>query len=241
MSEPLRILALETVDQRGSLAALTGDELLAHVALDPAQRSAQSLAPGIAELLREVGWTVRDPQLVAVTVGPGSFTGLRVGVTTAKTLAYVTGAAVLGISSLEAIAMGVPPSTVPPNAGRLWTLLDAQRQELFAASYRWQAENWREEFAPAVLSVSDWREQLQPGDAVCGPPLAKLAESLPDGVTVIEAAHWAPTAVGVGRLAWQKYLAGEGHDLWRLLPVYLRKSAAEEQWERRESPRATDT
>ena len=76
--------------------------LLAELSLDHTQRSAQSLAPAIEALLTQVGWLPRDVQLVAVSVGPGSFTGLRVGVTTAKVFAYAVGAEVLGIDTLEA-------------------------------------------------------------------------------------------------------------------------------------------
>ncbi|MEX0712672.1 MAG: tRNA (adenosine(37)-N6)-threonylcarbamoyltransferase complex dimerization subunit type 1 TsaB, partial [Pirellulales bacterium] len=91
----MRILALETSGKSGSVAVLRGDVLLAEEPLEPSQRSAQSLAPAMRQLLEAVAWTPRDVQLVAVTLGPGSFTGLRVGVTTAKTFAYAVGAVVV--------------------------------------------------------------------------------------------------------------------------------------------------
>ena len=74
------------------------------LALDPARRSARTLAPGIRHLLADAGWTPRDVALVAVSIGPGSFTGLRLGVMTAKAFAYAVGAPVLGIGTLEVIA-----------------------------------------------------------------------------------------------------------------------------------------
>ncbi len=103
-----RILALETSGTSGSVAALEGDRLLAEVSLAPSLRSARSLAPGIAKLLAEVGWKPRDVGIVAVTTGPGSFTGLRVGLTTAKSFAYAVGAQVLGINTLEVLAEQAP-------------------------------------------------------------------------------------------------------------------------------------
>jgi tRNA threonylcarbamoyladenosine biosynthesis protein TsaB len=102
----MRILALETSDQTGSVAALDGDNLLEELILEQSQRSAQSLAPAMQNLLRRVGWQPSDVQLVAVSVGPGSFTGLRVGVTAAKVFAYAVGAEVLGINTLEVIVAG---------------------------------------------------------------------------------------------------------------------------------------
>ena len=125
----MRILALETTDKTGSVAAIDDDNLLAELMLDHTQRSAQSLAPAMQRLLKQVGWLPADVQLVAVSVGPGSFTGLRVGVTTAKVFAYAVGAEVLGIDTLEAIAgncvRGTPSSedcrsSSTPNAARSW-------------------------------------------------------------------------------------------------------------------------
>src|SRR5271163_2151267 len=96
-----RILALETSELTGSVAAAADGNVLAELQLDPQQRSAQSLAPAIRALLAQVGWQPADIDLLAVTIGPGSFTGLRVGVATAKVFAYACGAEVLGISTLE--------------------------------------------------------------------------------------------------------------------------------------------
>src|SRR5687768_6416743 len=111
---PLRILALETSGRSGSVAALIGQvvpvrtRVIGQQALDDHQRNAQSLAPAIRSLLDVAGWRPADVQLVAVTAGPGSFTGLRVGVTTAKVFAYATSAAVLGVDTLEVIAQQAP-------------------------------------------------------------------------------------------------------------------------------------
>src|SRR4051812_4115512 len=99
-----RILALETSELSGSVAAAMDGDVVGELNLDPRLRSAQSLAPAIRTLLDQVGWRPQELALVAVTVGPGSFTGLRVGVATAKVMAYAAGADVLGISTHAAIA-----------------------------------------------------------------------------------------------------------------------------------------
>ncbi|MCC6126687.1 MAG: tRNA (adenosine(37)-N6)-threonylcarbamoyltransferase complex dimerization subunit type 1 TsaB [Pirellulales bacterium] len=103
----MKILALETTDLSGSVAASDGSNVLLELELNPQQRSARSLAPAVKSLLQQVGWRPADVQLVAVTVGPGSFTGLRVGVTTAKTFAYAAGAEIVAIDTLETIAANV--------------------------------------------------------------------------------------------------------------------------------------
>src|SRR5687768_12135976 len=105
----MRILALETSGLSGEVALLEGERVIAEQWLDPGQRTARSLAPGMKQILQTAGWQPRDVQLVAVTIGPGSFTGLRVGVTAAKTLAYAVGCEVMGVDTLEVIAAQAPP------------------------------------------------------------------------------------------------------------------------------------
>jgi tRNA threonylcarbamoyladenosine biosynthesis protein TsaB len=193
------------------------------------QRSAQSLAPALRQLLAEVGWQPRDVERVAVTIGPGSFTGLRVGVTTAKTFAYAVGAEVIGIDTLEVIA-----TQAPSDVERIAVALDAQRQEVFAAVYGPETPSGRTPIEPArILTVQAWLESL-PGDAwVSGPALEKLAGELPPGVRMLSREDWHPRAATVGRLASQVFDRGERDDIWQLAPKYLRRSAAEEKWEQK--------
>ena len=99
-----KLLAIETTDIRGSVACAQGETILLRHELNPEQRSAQSLVPAIDALLKEVGWSPSHLDEIAVAVGPGSFTGLRVGVTTAKILAWSVNARLYGIDTLAAIA-----------------------------------------------------------------------------------------------------------------------------------------
>ena len=100
------ILAFDTSGSAGSVALLDGPRVLAErAARSPSRRSAQTLAPAIARAAGRGGHRSRATcGLVATTIGPGSFTGLRVGVTTAKTFAYAVGRECLGVSTLEVIA-----------------------------------------------------------------------------------------------------------------------------------------
>src|SRR4029078_6236163 len=100
-----------------------GTRLIGQALLIGDERTAQVLAPTIQRLLAQAEWSPKSVELVAVTVGPGSFTGLRIGVTTAKAFAYAVGADVLGVNTLEALALLATPLASP-----LWTILDAQRQ-----------------------------------------------------------------------------------------------------------------
>ena len=228
MSADLRILALETTGLSGSVAALTGGEVIAHRGLAAGRRSAQSLAPGIADLLQQVGWKPTDVQLIAVTVGPGSFTGLRVGVTTAKTLAYATGAAVLGVDTLAVIAAQSPAAV-----DKVWATFDAQRSELFVAQLqRTEAANplaWQAAGPAKIVDAETWIANLAAGESISGPGLSRWQDRIPASINVVPESLWQPQAATVGQLAWQQYQAGQRQDLWGLSPVYLRASAAEEK------------
>jgi len=227
----LRILALETSTLDASVAVLEGERVLGQVTLDRSRRTAQCFAPTIADQLHSVGWRPPDVQLVAVTVGPGSFTGLRVGVTAAKTLAYAVGAQVLGIPTLKVIAQ-----QAMKHASCICAVLDAQRQQLFAADFQSQGEELTEVSETRIVDVAQWLAGLSPGIAVTGPGLVRLVDRIPAEVEVIDASRWTPQAATVGRMAYREHQAGSRHDLWTLNPRYYRSSAAEEKWRGKAAP-----
>lgn len=224
----MNIAALETSGRDGSAAALaTGAQRPDgrwDLPLPAGRRSAETLPAALRDLLAQTGWRPEQIDVVAVAAGPGSFTGLRVGVTAAKLLAYVAGARVVEVNTLAAIAA----QAEGPEAGALWAVIDAQRGELFAA--RWGPGD---EVGPdahvELLSVQQWVSRLAPGDTVSGPILARLIDRLPHGVTAADPAHWSPRAATVADLALPRALAGETIAPEALLPHYHRLSAAEEK------------
>ena len=231
------ILAFDTSSFAGSAALLDGaqaprsggrgaTQLLAQRQLDPARRSAQTLAPALAELLAEANQRPADVQLVATTIGPGSFTGLRVAVTAAKTFAYAAGCDVIGLSTLDVIAAQAP---LNGSSLEIHAVMDAQRKELFLARYRFGAEG-PERLAPdAIVAAQAWLDSLAPGTIVTGPGLEKLESRLPSHAAVLPKALREPQAATVGQLAWREHQRGRRDDLWKLAPAYLRESYAEEK------------
>lgn len=227
----MRVLALETTERVGSVAALDGDNLLCKLDLDFKKRSAQSLAPGMKELLERVGWRPADIDLVATPVGPGSFTGLRVGITAAKSFAYAASADILGVDTLEVIAAGAPA-----RIEAVFVALDAQRGEVVAQRFARGTDGLMRSTGPASLvEIDAWLKDLEPGVLLTGPILGKIADRVPDHLTVLDREYWAPSAAWVGRVAFRRYSAGERDNVWLLAPRYSRASAAEEKWERRRS------
>ena len=219
------ILALETSGRHGSVAVLRGDETLSQGKIEASQRTASAMTPLIAEVLRSGDLRLAEIDIVGVTIGPGSFTGLRVGVTTAKTLAYVTKCQVIGVNTLDAIACQAPSSVAS-----VWVVIDAQRQQLFAAYYeRDAAGRMVERRATHLIDKQDWLHAFNAGDAVMGPGLNKLQSDLPAEIQVIDNTLWEPTAASVGAVTHELFKAGQRDDVWKLAPLYFRPSAAEEK------------
>lgn len=251
----MRILAIETVGAAGSVALLDDDRVVEELELDTVRRSAQTLAPGIAGLLERVGWRPADIELVAVARGPGSFTGLRIGITTAKTFAYAVGCQVVGVNTLLAIA-----SRAPRELETVSAVIDAQRGELFVADFTRQpdgqfigiettrivaAETWLASLpsrsavtGPGLSQHHDTNPQSptpSPFPAVSGPGLSMHLAVLPPGTIVVDRALWSPTAAMVGQLGRKQILAGQGVSPFELVPEYFRRTAAEEKWDAKQA------
>jgi tRNA threonylcarbamoyladenosine biosynthesis protein TsaB len=216
-------LALEA-SQTSAAVALLGPAGLRIERLLPAdERSAKSLAPAIKALLAEAGRSLNELGLIAVTSGPGSFTSLRVGVTTAKTLAYALKTPLLGIGSLEALAAQAP------SAPLVSVGMDAGRGQVYAGRFDTSQPGLPRSLAPVeAVDLAAWQVAL--GDGwVTGPILAKPNLTWPKTVLQAPAATWSLQAATVGELALLRYQAGERDDLWKLTPLYVRSSAAEER------------
>ena len=228
----MRTLALETSSSSGSIALFEADQIVAELdlaawELKRGQRTAQSLAPALQSMLRQATWKPRDIQLIAVTDGPGSFTGLRAGVTTAKVFAFATGVEVVAVNTLEVIA-----AQANVVSDRLWVVMDAQRQQVFVAQYALTGDaHPRLVLATQILDNDAWLESLITGDCVTGTGLAKLAKRVRQEVRIIAEEVWEPRAATLGKLALAKYQSGERSDFWKLVPQYFRKSAAEEKFD----------
>jgi tRNA threonylcarbamoyladenosine biosynthesis protein TsaB len=220
----MRILALETSSRDASVALFDGDCLLGQTQFGADQRTAQVFATAIDRQLEGVGWRPGDLQLIVVSRGPGSFTGLRVGVTAAKTLAYATGAQVLGVNTQRVIAQQTEGQWQ-----EVTVVGDAQRQQLFVARFRRVGDQAASDGSPEIVDSQQWLESLEAGRLVTGPGLSRLVARLPAGVQATPPDNWLPRAATLGRVGYYEYQGGRRDDLWKLAPVYYRKSAAEEK------------
>ncbi len=227
------ILAFDCSSPAGSVALLEGSDVLAREALDPTKRSAVTLAPAIADVLRHAGKASGELDLVATTIGPGSFTGLRVGVTMAKTLAYALQCDLVGLNTLDVLAAQVLEAGLVGARGIVHAVLDAQRKELFVRRYQVSAENservCRFNDGDTILSADAWLKSLAAGDVVTGSGLTRWKDKLPPGVIVASNECFEPDAVTIGRLALREHATGRRDDLWTFSPLYIRPSYADEK------------
>lgn len=231
----MKTIAIDTSLSRGSVAAMHGDRVAVRW-LEPAGEHARLLADAIASVTAALGWRPANADLVAVVRGPGSFTGLRVGVTTAKALAWATGCRLLGISGCETFARAAAAVARRDGdaAGEtpVHVAYDAGRGELFTAIAMPDGRSpsgWR--IGPgAITAAAVWVGGLPPGVIVAGPAVTLVSESLarrPD-VIVATGGGTAPSAADVAALAVARAAAGDADDPAELLPEYMRQNYADE-------------
>jgi tRNA threonylcarbamoyladenosine biosynthesis protein TsaB len=225
VSEPPRLLILETSGRTGLVAVAEGIDLLACRPLDETRRHARDLAPAVAALLQEQDWEPNDLDGVIVSRGPGSYTGLRVGLMSAKTLAYATRCALLGIDTFAAVAL-----QSPPECELVDVIADAQKDLVYVQSFSRGTEDWQAATELAIRPFAAWLKERRAGAWVSGPGLAKWRRHVPGPVPCVEVEDWEPQPESLLVLGLARYEANERDDVFALEPLYLRASSAEEQW-----------
>jgi tRNA threonylcarbamoyladenosine biosynthesis protein TsaB len=221
---------VETSTLTGAVALVAGDTVVADHRLNIALTHSERLLGAVDHLLTLAGWRLAEVETLAVAVGPGSFTGLRIGVSTMKSLAFATGIPLVGIPTLDALAWSLPFAAHP-----ICPILDAKKGEVYTALYRTDAgrleRRWEyQALAPAALGEALGREVGGPvifvGDAVasCG---AVLRGIMGGDARLAPPGHRLPSAVSVAELARAARERGEQADPASLVPIYVRRSEAE--------------
>jgi tRNA threonylcarbamoyladenosine biosynthesis protein TsaB len=223
-----RFLILETSGRVGQVALAQGDQVLGVRRLDEARRHARDLAPAVSELLKEQGWNPRDVGGVVVDLGPGSYTGLRVGIMSAMAFAYATGGPVFGVGAFPAIAL-----QVPEEVRRADVIADAQQGKVYVQRFMRQAATplWIAESELRIEVAARWLEGLPADVCVTGPGLSVYRGRLRPEVSRVDAVAWEPRPQSLLQLALPRFHRSESDDLWRLEPLYGRPSSAEEKWQ----------
>lgn len=221
----MRLLALETATLAGGAALIEDGRLVGESRLNIALTHSERLMAVVDRLLQDCGWDVASLAALAVSIGPGSFTGLRVGAATAKGLALALEIPVAPVPTLDALA-----ATLPFADAAVCPLLTARRDEVYGSLYRWSGSAMERQWEYVALSPAALAARLEApvivlgdGVAVCRPFLARLGP----GVREADPVHSLPSPAAVGALGHAILAAGGGIPAEQLAPLYLRPSEAE--------------
>jgi len=228
-SQGLRLsIAIHSCSRDASIALALGGKTIRYLPLDPQNRTAATLSPALNDLLDEVRASDQPLDYIAVTDGPGSFTGLRIGVTTAKTLGYALGIPLVAVDSLAVMAWSLWEKT--PDAPAVVVAINAYRGQVFAAHWtrqQWESANDSGDFSSQsrVVLADDWTTAVAADETCIIGAEPVVAGRIEQGrVSAIE-----PNAIDVAQLGHQIASKGRFVAPMHLLPRYLRESAAEEK------------
>ena len=214
----MRVLALDTTGAFGSLALVEDRVVLEEVPLHSPEGFSTILFDRVRELLARHDWSVASVDCFAAASGPGSFTGVRVGLTAVKALGEAAGRAALGVSNLQALA-------ACGSTEMRAVVIDARRGEVYGAVYDRELRSVREE---AVMSFTDWIASLPNGvTEVVVTDAATFRAGLPKELTVTERRV---VAGAVGRIASTRLLQGATGDPAAIDANYVRRADAEMNW-----------
>jgi tRNA threonylcarbamoyladenosine biosynthesis protein TsaB len=221
------ILAIDTSSKSASIALLRDDDIVSEVFLNLDVNHSVVLLPALDHLLRLSRIEQDEIDLFACTIGPGSFTGLRVGASTIKGLALATGKPIAGVSSLEALAFNIAGREIP-----VCPMLDARKGQVYTALYRTGRDYTLETMkGERVTDVRGFLQCIDEEVIFVGDGSAKYAElimdMLPGKSYFASGCHQHVRAAVVGVLGKKKYHEGDVLDSVTLAPVYIRASDAE--------------
>lgn len=226
----MKILALETATVAGSIAVLDDLEgLVGEVRIDVKIVHAERLMPSIEWLLSSSMISAEEIDAFAVSIGPGSFTGLRIGLSTAKGFAFASGKPLVPVPTLDAFAR-----TLPFCSHIVCPMLDARKDEVYAALYKWEGGVMKKIMPETAVSPGDLLKDIKEPMVFMGDGARKYRElimdALKENAVFAPSSRMSPSASTVAEIAVEKIKQGDVADIVSLTPFYIRKSEAEVRW-----------
>lgn len=226
----MKTLAIDTSNQTLAVAVVDGQEVLGQSQTMAIKNHSTALMPAIDGLMQAVGMAPKELEQIVVAKGPGSYTGLRIGVTTAKTLAQTLNIPLIGVSSLKAVAancVGVSQVIVP--------LFDARRQNVYAGAYQWHNGTLETRIKDQHISLSELLAQLKAVDGqevlFVGADTIKFKDMIEAELPtarINQVSLWNyPNGVVLAAIAKEEAPVASIHDF---VPDYLKLVEAEEKW-----------
>ena len=227
----MKVLALSCSTPKASLAIGNESTCLASVDWERTASHGEEILPAIIELMEKQGLGLADLDVIALDVGPGSFTGVRVAVNTAKSIAYSFGTPLFAAHSLEILAEAVPLNSQP-----LLCLQQAQKNEFYLARFLSQSDHWEEVLSPQSRRLEQISSLIHEAHLVCGDALRAYTDLLPADLahqlTDLGPKHVRPEAIHLLRLYQRTRDLRPTLDWKSLRSLYIKSSSAEEKLKR---------
>lgn len=227
----MRILAMDTSSPVATVAIIEGDVLKAEYSINHQLTHSEKLMPMINDIMNVLKLNPTDLDLIAVSKGPGSFTGIRIGVATANTMAQALNIPVVGVDAIEAMAYGLFGYE-----GVIMPIMDAQRKRVYTGIYKFKNGKFETLKDVEVMGIEDFIELTEKYEkvALVGDGVEVFEEILREKshIEIPPGSVRLARASNVGFLAKSLYSASSEDKIVR--PMYLRKSQAEIQFEERE-------
>ncbi len=217
----MKILGVDTSTPIGSIGLIDGDNLVAEYTLNIVHAHSSRLMPAIDQILMWANLTVRDLDGYAVAVGPGSFTGVRIGVATIKSLCYAIKKPIIGVSTLAAIAY-----TLRYTDGLICPILDARRNEVYGAIFH-GGKTLERQSDDLCLPIDAFLDRIDGPALFVGDGLKRytpaIRERLGEATIFADAIFNVPRGANVARLGYERLRKGEADDYFSITPNYVRR------------------
>lgn len=226
----MKILALETATIAGSVAVIDDNKgLIGEIKADVKIAHSERLMSSVEWLLRSSGISIEEIDAFAVSIGPGSFTGLRIGLSTAKGLSYATGKPIVPVPTLDAFA-----ASLPFCSHLICPMLDARKNEVYAGLYKWKGGSCCNILPVTAMNPGELLKQIREPVVLTGNATSTykklIADILKMNAVFAPASKMSPSASTVAEIAIEKINQGITTDPVSLTPFYIRRSEAEIRW-----------
>lgn len=229
------ILGIETSTKTGSVAVLSDNGVIGQYSLNIEVTHSERLMSTVDRVLKDTGIAIADMGGFAVAIGPGSFTGLRIGLATVKGLALATGKPVAPVPTLQALAGKLPFAAYP-----VCPLLDARKNEVYAAIYRFEGNDIIEMMPGTAIGVKELAGRISGKTVFTGEGAliyrAEIEKQFGGSALFAPVSAVLPSAATVAEIGLAMMKRGIMPDVDSLTPIYIRRPEAEVAWEKKHSP-----
>jgi tRNA threonylcarbamoyladenosine biosynthesis protein TsaB len=222
----MKLLAVETATMLGGLAIMDGTNLVTEFRINVRVTHSERLMKEIDRALMVSNIGLGDIDVFGISTGPGSFTGLRVGLSTIKGLVYASGKKLVEVPTLEAFAYNVPFSEY-----QVCPLLDARRKEVYAAIFKWSGDGFTRVIGEQAVKIGDLLPGIESPTVFLGEGalinMEAIKNALGENALFGNPQHMVPSPANVAALCMKRAMAGEFSDPISAVPAYFRRSEAE--------------